>query len=77
MLTREGEELKKIQLDLGLKSKDFANIMEIQPTYLSAIMHGKRKVPKNFINKMSEKLPLDKETLFRLRNLDKYKGNHF
>lgn len=71
----EGAEIRRIQLDLGLKANEFANIMEIQPSYLSAIVHGKRKIPKDFVNKMTERLPLDKETTFRLRNLDKFKGN--
>lgn len=68
MITKDGLVLKKIQMDLGLKAKDFADQLEIHPTYLSAIVHGNRDLPQNLVTKIENQFEIDRETLFQLRN---------
>lgn len=71
MDSKKGEELRKIQLDLGLKAKDFAKELDVNPTYLSAMMHGKRKIPLSLVNRLTKKFEVNREYLFKLLNADK------
>lgn len=68
MLTRDGKVLKKIQMEMGLKAKDFADQLEIHPSYLSAIMNGNRDLPQNLVDRIETKFEVDREVLFKLRN---------
>ena len=72
MLSPEGTELKKIQLGLGMKAKDFAERLDIQPSYLSAIMHGSRNLTLNLLSRIEDCFDLDREAIFRLRNAKRF-----
>lgn len=71
-LSVQGVILKKIQIDLGIKAKDFADQIGVQPSYLSAIMHGDRKMPKTFPDRVQQAFDIDRESMFKLRNSDKF-----
>lgn len=68
MLSKDGKVLKKIQIEMGLKAKDFAGELEIHPSYLSAIMNGNRSLSPNLVDKIETRFEIDRETLFKLRN---------
>jgi len=51
--TKLGKELKKIRIDYDLSMVDFAKIMNASEKHLSAIEHGDKPVPNDFIDKLS------------------------
>lgn len=51
--TKFGKELKKIRIDYDLSMVEFAKKMNISKKHLSAIEHGDKPVPSDFIEKLS------------------------
>jgi HTH-type transcriptional regulator/antitoxin HigA len=56
-------ELKMYQMKL--KQKDVANLLEITPTRLSEVLHGKRKINMDLAKRLHEKLKIDAEFILK------------
>lgn len=54
MLTDFGKFLRKIRIDCGEILKDMADKLGVSAAYLSAVEMGKRNIPNEWINKISE-----------------------
>lgn len=52
VLTNLGKQTRKLRIDNEELLMDMANKLEISASYLSAIETGKRKMPKDFIEKI-------------------------
>lgn len=52
ILTNLGKQTRKLRIDNEELLMDMANKLEISASYLSSIETGKRKVPKEFIQKI-------------------------
>ncbi len=66
MLTEFGKELRKIRIDNNEILKDMAVSLGITSSYLSAIEHGKREIPRNLINEISKVYNLSDEAFKKL-----------
>lgn len=53
MLTKFGKELRKIRLDRDELLRDMADKLDVTVAYLSAVENGKRKIPDEWIQKIS------------------------
>lgn len=53
-------ELTKLRFDRGHTTVDMANRLEISTSYLNAIQYGGRKIPSDFVNKLSTEYKLSK-----------------
>lgn len=58
MLTEFGKSIRKIRIDHGVILADMARTLGVTSSYLSAVEHGKRKVPENWIRLIAEKYDL-------------------
>ena len=66
MLTDFGRFLRKIRIDCDEILKDMAEKLNVSAAYLSAVEMGKRNIPEQWVNKISELYALsveDKEKL--------------
>ena len=66
MLTDFGRFLRKIRIDCDEILKDMAEKLNVSAAYLSAVEMGKRNIPEQWVNKVSELYALsdeDKEKL--------------
>ncbi len=54
MITSFGKFCRKLRIDNGELLKDMANKLEVTPSYLSAVENGKRNVPSNWSNQLSQ-----------------------
>jgi len=68
MLTAFGIALRKLRLDYGEILKTMADKLDISSSYLSAIETGKRNVPDDFINKLSNLYHLNNDKIRELEN---------
>lgn len=53
MLTEFGKTIRKLRLDKGILLKQMADDIGMTSSYLSAIEHGKREIPKRLISDLS------------------------
>lgn len=53
MLTEFGKCLRKIRIDNAELLKEMADKLQVTSSYLSAVEHGKREIPVNWIEKIS------------------------
>lgn len=67
MLTAFGKFSRKLRIDNGELLKDMADKLEVTSSYLSAIENGKRNVPRNWVNIISELYSLDEEQIEELK----------
>jgi transcriptional regulator with XRE-family HTH domain len=58
MLTEFGKALRKLRLDNSEILKNMAERLSVSSSYLSAIEHGKRQIPQDFISKLSQSYAL-------------------
>lgn len=61
MLTDFGRFLRKIRIDCGEILKDMAEKLNVSAAYLSAVEMGKRNIPEQWINKISDLYNLSEE----------------
>lgn len=61
MLSAFGKELRRIRLDKSELLKDMADRLGVTSSYLSAVEHGKRDIPSDWINKIICDYSLEKE----------------
>ena len=61
MLADFGRFLRKIRIDCGEILKDMAEKLNVSAAYLSAIETGKRNIPEQWVNKISELYNLSEE----------------
>lgn len=61
MLTDFGRFLRKIRIDSGEILKDMAEKLNVSAAYLSAVEMGKRNIPEQWVNKISELYNLSEE----------------
>lgn len=61
MLTNFGKTLRKIRIDHDELLKDMAARLNVTVAYLSAVENGKREVPDNWIDILSNSYQLSKE----------------
>ena len=54
MLTDFGRFLRKIRIDCGEILKDMAEKLNVSAAYLSAVEMGKRNIPEQWVNKISD-----------------------
>ena len=54
MLTNFGKEIRKIRIDRSHKLLDMANKLEVSSSFLSAIERGRKKVPIDFVKRITE-----------------------
>lgn len=67
MLTAFGKEIRKIRLDRGELLKTMADCLGMKSSYLSAIEHGKKAIPKTFIESLVSRYDLSEEEMKNLR----------
>lgn len=72
MLTDFGRFLRKIRIDSGETLKDMAEKLNVSAAYLSAVEMGKRNIPEQWVNKISELYNLSEE---EKNNLNKAADN--
>lgn len=66
MLTAFGKELRKLRITAGELIRDMADKLGVTASYLSAVETGKRQIPVEWVDKISELYALsstEKETL--------------
>lgn len=68
MLTAFGKEVRKIRLDRGELLKTMADSLGVKSSYLSAIEHGKKAIPKSFICSLTSLYSLSQN---EIENLEK------
>lgn len=61
MLTDFGKFLRKIRIDCGEILKDMAEKLNVSAAYLSAVEMGKRNIPEQWVNRISELYGLSEE----------------
>ena len=54
MLTEFGRQIRKLRIDRGIVLADMAKQLGVSSSYLSAIEHGKRKIPSEWIDKIQK-----------------------
>jgi len=67
MLTPFGKFCRKLRIDKGELLKDMADKLGVTPSYLSAVERGKRNIPKDWFEKISNIYLLNqsqRDTLF-------------
>ena len=52
MLTKFGKELRRIRIEKSELLKDMADRLGVTSSYLSAVEHGKRDIPQNWIDRI-------------------------
>lgn len=67
MLTLFGKFCRKLRIDNGDLLKDMAGKLEVTSSYLSAVENGKRNVPHNWIDKISDLYSLSSEDYNELK----------
>ncbi|MEK4712218.1 helix-turn-helix domain-containing protein [Sporosarcina sp. FSL K6-5500] len=74
MLNSFGKFCRKLRIDKGELLKDMALILGVTSSYLSAVENGKRNVPRNWIEKISEMYSLNSSDIKELeRSFDESK----
>lgn len=68
-MTDFGRLICKIQMENGDSSKDMASKLFISPSYLSAIVYGKRKVPESFVDDLTKVYNLSFDEIEKLKQL--------
>lgn len=68
MLTDFGKLLRKIRIDHGEIIKDMADKLGVTASYLSAIENGKRNIPENWVDEISQLYQLDNIATEQLKN---------
>ena len=68
MLTEFGKALRKIRIDRQQLLKEMANNLEVSSAYLSAVETGKRRIPKDWVSKISTIYSLSPEARDDLQN---------
>lgn len=53
MLTSIGRFLRKLRIDNGEILKNMAENLEVSPAFLSAVENGKKKMPENWVERLS------------------------
>jgi transcriptional regulator with XRE-family HTH domain len=66
MLTEFGKMLRRIRLDGNVLLKDMSDKLNVTASYLSAVEHGKREIPVNWVNLISNIYHLDDDTTEKL-----------
>ena len=61
MLTEFGKVLRKIRIDKQILLKNMADALKVSSAYLSAVENGKRRIPQDWVEKISEEYTLDGE----------------
>jgi len=61
MLTDFGRFLRKIRIDCGEILRDMAEKLNVSAAYLSAVEMGKRNIPEQWVNRISELYNLSEE----------------
>lgn len=68
MLTDFGKFLRKIRIDCGEILKDMAEKLNVSAAYLSAVEMGKRNIPEQWVNRISELYGLSEEEKSKLND---------
>ena len=61
MLTEFGKVLRKIRIDKQILLKNMADTLKVSSAYLSAVENGKRRIPQDWVEKISKEYTLDGE----------------
>lgn len=61
MLTLFGKTIRKLRIDQGEILKDMADDLEVSSAFLSAVENGKKKIPQDWVDKISERYYLDND----------------
>ncbi|MBQ6907175.1 MAG: helix-turn-helix transcriptional regulator [Clostridia bacterium] len=69
MLTDFGRFLRKIRIDYGEILKDMADKLNVSAAYLSAVEMGKRNIPEQWVDKISQLYNLSEEEKSNLKNV--------
>ncbi|MEK3935908.1 helix-turn-helix transcriptional regulator [Sporosarcina sp. FSL W7-1349] len=67
MLNSFGKFCRKLRIDKGELLKDMATRLGVTSSYLSAVENGKRNVPRNWIEKISEMYSLNEQEIGELK----------
>ena len=68
LLTDFGRFLRKIRIDCGEILKDMAEKLNVSAAYLSAVEMGKRNIPEQWVNRISELYNLSEEEKSKLND---------
>lgn len=72
MLIGLGDVLRQIRISKSERLLDMANTLEVSPSFLSALEHGKKKPPSNFLERVQENYELSATLRNRLsKELDR------
>lgn len=67
MLTPFGKSLRKLRLDRGLLLKDMADLLDVSPSFLSAVESGKKAIPARIVDEIAEAYNLTASEINDLR----------
>lgn len=67
MLTMFGKFCRKLRIDNSELLKDMADKLDVTSSYLSAVENGKRNVPQDWLNKLTELYSLNDLQHYELR----------
>lgn len=68
MLTEFGKCIRKIRIEHGAILADMAKSLDVTPSYLSAVEHGKRKIPNTWIESIAKAYDLTRDEIIDLQN---------
>lgn len=68
MLTPFGKEVRKVRIDKDMKLSEMADVLDVSPTFLTAVETGRKAIPENLPERISQALKLSKETTQLLRD---------
>lgn len=71
MLTEFGRVLRKLRIDRNELSKDMAQRLGVTASYLSAVEHGKREIPSNWIMEIASMYDLNNDDILDLEEAAK------
>jgi len=67
MLTPFGKSLRKLRLDRGLLLKDMADLLDVSPSFLSAVEAGRKAIPARIIDEIGHGYSLNSAEIDDLR----------
>lgn len=68
MLTSFGKELRKLRIERQELLKDMAEALGVSSAYLSAVETGKRRIPNEWVSRISEQYSLSRGQTIALQN---------
>ena len=69
MVTLFGKYVRKLRIEHDEILLDMSNKLDVSPAYLSAVEHGRRKIPINWLNKIAKSYNLGSDEIIQLEEI--------